>query len=139
MRSLSTEERPALMAAADDEQRHDHDSTHEHGLNWGELLRVVFVAVAAAAVWFRWYEPFPAFSIIGITATLIGGWPIFSEAVENSLERRMTMELSMTIALVAALLIREFFTALIITLFVLAAEILEGMTVSRGRKAIGAL
>ena len=50
----------------------------------------------------------------------------------------MTMELSMTLALLAALVIREFFTALIITLFVLVAEILEGLTVSRGRKAIAA-
>ena len=48
----------------------------------------------------------------------------------------MTMELSMSIAIVAAAAISEFFTALIITLFVLVAEVLEGMTVSRGRRAI---
>ena len=51
----------------------------------------------------------------------------------------MTMELSMTIALLAALLIGEFFTALIITVFVLVAEVLEGLTVNRGRRAIGDL
>ena len=38
----------------------------------------------------------------------------------------------MAIASVAALAIREIFTALIITLFVLLAEILEGLTVGRG-------
>src|ERR1022692_4134893 len=48
----------------------------------------------------------------------------------------MTMELSMTIALASALAIGEFFTALVITAFVLAAEILEGLTVDRGRRAI---
>jgi heavy metal translocating P-type ATPase len=112
---------------------------HGQSVEWVELARVVFVAVAAAAVWFRWYEPFPAFSVIGIFATLLGGWPIFREAFENIIERRMTMELSMTIALVAALLIREFFTSLIITLFVLVAEILESLTVGRGRKAIRSL
>src|SRR5260370_42149227 len=48
----------------------------------------------------------------------------------------MTMELSMTIALVSALAIGEFFTALVITAFVLAAEVLEGLTVGRGRRAI---
>src|SRR6202035_4167882 len=42
----------------------------------------------------------------------------------------------MTIALLAALLIGQFFTALVITAFVLAAEVLEGMTVGRGRRAI---
>ena len=74
--------------------------------------------------------------MIGVVATLIGGYPIFKEALENILDRRMTMELSMTIALVSALAIGEFFTALVITAFVLAAEILEGLTVGRGRRAI---
>ena len=101
-----------------------------------EVLRVVFVTLAATAVWFRLWEPIAKVSIIGLAATLIGGYPIFKEAFENILERRMTMELSMTIALVSALAIGEFFTALVITAFVLAAEILEGLTVGRGRKAI---
>jgi Cd2+/Zn2+-exporting ATPase/Cu+-exporting ATPase len=70
---------------------------------------------------------------------LIGGYPIFREAFENVLERRMTMELSMTIALVAALIVGEFFTAVVIVFFVLIAEWLEGLTVERGRKAIGDL
>ncbi|WP_206110742.1 heavy metal translocating P-type ATPase [Pannonibacter phragmitetus] len=82
------------------------------------------------------WEPFAAFSVIGVAGLLIGGWPIFKEAFENIVERRMTMELSMTIAIVAAAAIGEFLTALIITLFVLVAEVLEGMTVGRGRKAI---
>jgi cation transport ATPase len=72
---------------------------------------------------------------IGVICTVAGGFPIFHEAYENITQRRMTMELSMAIAIVAALAIREIFTALVITLFVLAAEILEGLTVGRGRKA----
>src|ERR1700752_2159025 len=112
----------------------EHD--HEHVFQIIEVLRVVFVALAAAAVWFHLWEPFHRISVIGLVATLIGGYPIFKEAFENILERRMTMELSMTIALVSALAICEFFTALVITAFVLAAEILEGLTVGRGRRAI---
>lgn len=104
-----------------------------------ELLRVALVVAAAAAVWFHWWEPFPQFSLIGVAATLIGGFPIFKEAFENVLERRMTMELSMTIALLAALSIGQAFTALVITAFVLVAEILEHLTVARGRAAIGDL
>jgi heavy metal translocating P-type ATPase len=118
------------------EHGHAHNQEHEHGFEIAELLRVLFVAAAAAAVWFRLWEPFPHLSVIGLAATLIGGFPIFKEAFENILERRMTMELSMTIALVSALAIGEFFTALVITAFVLAAEILEGLTVGRGRRAI---
>lgn len=104
-----------------------------------ELARVGLVVVAAVIVWFHWWEPFAQFSVIGIVVTLVGGYPIFKEAFENILERRMTMELSMTIALLAALSIGQAFTALVITAFVLAAEILEHLTVSRGREAIGDL
>ena len=112
----------------------EHD--HEHGFEIVEVLRVIFVAVAAAAVWFHLWEPFHRVSVIGLAATLIGGYPIFKEAFENIVERRMTMELSMTIALASALAIGEFFTALVILAFVLGAEILEGLTVGRGRRAI---
>src|ERR1700719_4138668 len=101
-----------------------------------ELVRIGFVVLAAAAVWFRVWEPVAGVSVIGLVGTIGGGWPIFHEAWENLRERRMTMELSMTIALVAALVIGEFFTALVITAFVLAAEVLEGLTVGRGRRAI---
>jgi Cu+-exporting ATPase len=101
-----------------------------------ELARIGFVALAAAAVWFRAWEPFARVSVIGVVGTIGGGWPIFHEAWENLRDRRMTMELSMTIALVAALVIGEFFTVLVITAFVLAAEVLEGLTVGRGRRAI---
>src|ERR1700679_2021010 len=121
-------------------QGHQHNDEehgdHEHGFEIVEVLRVAFVALAAAAVWFHIWEPLHRVSVIGLVPTLIGGYPIFKEAFENILERRMTMELSMTIALVSALAIGEFFTALVITAFVLAAEILEGLTVGRGRRAI---
>jgi P-type Cu+ transporter len=57
---------------------------------------VLFVSLAAAVVWFHLWEPFHKFSVIGLVATLIGGYPIFKEAFENIIERRMTMELSIT-------------------------------------------
>jgi cation transport ATPase len=102
----------------------------------GEIYRVAFVAVAAAALWFLGKTPNPYITAIGVICTLVGGFPIFAEAYENITQRRMTMERSMAIAIVAALAIREIFTALVITLFVLGAEILEGLTVGRGRRAI---
>jgi Cd2+/Zn2+-exporting ATPase/Cu+-exporting ATPase len=114
---------------------HDHHA-HEHAFDVVEALRIGAVALAAIAVWFLWWEPWTRVSLIGVAGLLVGGWPIYKEALENLLARRMTMELSMTIAIVAAAAIGAFFTALIITLFVLVAEVLEGMTVSRGRRAI---
>jgi Cd2+/Zn2+-exporting ATPase/Cu+-exporting ATPase len=121
-----------------DDLHPEHEDAHEdgHALEWPEVLRIALVAVAASAVWWRVWEPLPRISLIGVAGLLIGGWPIFKEALENLFAKRMTMELSMSIAIIAAAAISEFFTALIITLFVLVAEVLEGMTVSRGRRAI---
>jgi heavy metal translocating P-type ATPase len=117
---------------AGDEEDHDH----RHALNWREINRVLFVAAAAGAIWFLQGASNPYITSIGVACSLVGGFPIFHEAYENITQRRMTMELSMAIAIVAALAIREIFTALIITMFVLVAEILEGLTVGRGRQAI---
>jgi len=114
----------------------ESEQEHAHALNWRELNRVFFVAAAAAAIWFLRGEKNAYIIGIGVACALAGAFPIFAEAFENILQRRMTMELSMAIAVAAALLIREVFTALVITLFVLVAEILEGLTVGRGRKAI---
>ena len=114
----------------------DHEGGHEHALNWREINRVLFVAAAAGAIWFLGGAQNPYITGIGVICAVVGGFPIFHEAYENIVQRRMTMELSMAIAIVAALAIREIFTALIITLFVLVAEILEGLTVGRGRTAI---
>ena len=109
---------------------------HEHSIARRDLYRIVFVAVAAASLWFLKTTPTPVYVSIGVLCAAVGGYPIFREAIENILERRMTMELSMTIAILAALAIREVFTALVITLFVLVAEVLECLTVGRGRRAI---
>lgn len=120
-----------------DDDHHDHDGhDHDHAFEWPEMLRIALVAAAAVCVGWHVWEPFRALSLIGVIGLAVGGWPIFKEALENLLAKRMTMELSMSIAIIAAAAISEFFTALVITLFVLVAEVLEGMTVSRGRRAI---
>ena len=114
---------------------HDHSEDHhdhEHAVSWREINRVLFVAAAAGAVWFLHGGSNPYLTALGVLCTLVGGFPIFHEAYENIVQRRMTMELSMAIAIVAALAIREIFTALVITLFVLIAEILEGLPSAAG-------
>src|SRR2546425_10149849 len=115
-------------------QADEHDQAHT--MEWPDALRIATVALGAVAVWFHLWEPLRSVSVIGVLGLLIGGWPIVTEAAENALARRMTMELSMTLAIVAAAAISEYFTALVITLFVLVAEVLEDMTMSRGRRAI---
>ena len=142
-RTLADAAEARTTASAAQTQRCDHadddpDRGHGHDqpLVWLEAARIAVVAIAAAATWLLVSEPFPAAGLIGGAGLLIGGWPILKEAFESLVARRMTMELSMTIAIVAAAAIGQFFTALVITLFVLVAEVLEGLTVGRGRRAI---
>src|SRR6266478_4779236 len=134
--ALSNRPTPADHANPHQPEHDGDDHEQGHALEWRDVGRIAVVAVATAAVGFRVWEPLQGMSILGVLGLLIGGWPIVKEAAENAFARRMTMELSMTIAIVAAAAISEFFTALVITLFVLVAEVLEGMTVARGRRAI---
>jgi heavy metal translocating P-type ATPase len=112
----------------------DHD--HDHQTSSGEYVRLGLLGIIVAASLTGWWRPFMNRDWLAFAGTVIGGFPIYKEAWENLLKRRMTMELSMTIALLAALAIGQFFTALVIAFFVLFAELLEGYTVGGGRRAI---
>ena len=123
-----------------DHSHFDHQDEHRHAdepkAGVAEYARLVLMAVVIVASLIGWWKPLMNRDWLAFVATLIGGFPIFEEAWENVRKRRMTMELSMTIALVAALCIGQFFTALVIAFFVLFAELLEGYTVGGGRRAI---
>jgi len=101
-----------------------------------ELFRLAAMALALVVSRSAVLTPFLPFDVVALAATLLGGFPMFREAYEAVRERRMTMELSMTIAVVATLVIGQFFTGLVITFFVIFAELLEHLTVSRGRSVI---
>ena len=74
--------------------------------------------------------------VASVAGLVLGCWPIVRAALDDIRARRMSMELSMLLAIVAAALIGEWVTALVITAFVLAAEILEDLTMDRGRDAL---
>jgi len=113
------------------------ESSHaEHFVTTTDWLRIASVGASALVIALLRPQLSVQTAITAI-ALAVGGFPMFEEAWENVVQRRMTMELSMALAIVAAAIIREFVTALLITLFVLVAEILEHMTVDRGRRAIG--
>src|SRR5215831_15675014 len=117
-------------------EKHDNSAGHE---DVAHIVDYVRLGVMAAVIVFSltdWLKHFMTRDWLAFAATLVGGWPIYKEAWENIRKRRMTMELSMSIALVAALCIGQFFTALVIAFFVLFAELVESYTVGGGRRAI---
>jgi len=116
-----------------------HDQGREHSVTAGEYVRLALMALVVVASLTGWWRHWMLRDWLAFTATLVGGFPIFKEAWENLRKRHMTMELSMTLALVAALCIGQFLTALVIAFFVLFAEMVEGYTVGSGRRAIQTL
>ena len=116
---------------------HDHEGhDHDHQTGTADYLRLGLMGIIVVASLTGWWRPFMNRDWLAFAGTVIGGFPIYKEAWENLRKRRMTMELSMTIALLAALAIGQFFTAIVIAFFVLFAELLEGYTVGGGRRAI---
>jgi len=122
--------------AHDRDDAHEHGDEHEHAARAVEYLRLGLMGLVIVASLTGWWRHWMLRDWLACTATLVGGFPIFKEAWENLRKRRMTMELSMTLALVAALCIGQFLTALVIAFFVLFAEMIEGYTVGSGRRAI---
>jgi P-type Cu+ transporter len=103
-----------------------------------EWLRIVGAGVSILLVWLGVLSETAALTL-GVGTVLLCGYPMFKEALSSVLKRRMTMELSMSIAIIAALVVAEVFTAQVIVFFVLIAEELEHMTVERGRNSISSL
>jgi len=131
---------PHTHAQVHDHDEHNHEGhDHDHQTGTAEYIRLGLMGIIVVASLTGWWRPFMNRDWLAFAGTVIGGFPIYQEAWENLRKRRMTMELSMTIALLSALAIGQFFTAIVIAFFVLFAESLEGYTVGGGRRAIGKL
>jgi cation transport ATPase len=107
---LRTAQSAAISEPFEPKANNPSAEAEQHPLAWQEVVRIAFVAIAAAVAWFLGPNLNLALVLAGVACAIVGGYPIFHEAIENILERRMTMELSMAIAILAALAIREVFT-----------------------------
>lgn len=101
-----------------------------------DLARIAVVAACAIATAALPAWPLERVPLVALVGLVAGLWPILHEAFEDLRARRMSMELSMLLAIAAAAAIGEWVTALIIAAFVLAAEILEDLSMDRGREAL---
>ncbi len=107
-------------------------------IDTGDLLRVGALIVTTILVWVIEQAPWPRWIAIAVACggLILGCWPIVREALEDLHARRMSMELSMLLAIAAAAAVGELVTSLLITVFVLVAEILEDLSMDRGRDAL---
>ena len=107
-------------------------------IEWADIVRIVVVGMAALGAWIASAAGTPGWVVgaVGAVALAVGCWPILVEAAGDLRERRMSMELSMLLAIVAAAVIGEWVTALAVTVFALCAEVLEDLSMDRGRDAL---
>ena len=110
-----------------------HEQVH---FFYKDIIRVVAIALALLLSRLQVWHLIAGFDFIAIIAIVIGGFPMFKESYESILKRRMTMELSMSLAVIATMLIQQYFTGLVFTFFVLIAERLEHLLVAKGRNVI---
>ena len=107
-------------------------------IEWTDVVRIVLVGLAALGAWIASAAGTPGWAVgaVGAVTLAVGCWPIIVEAAGDLRERRMSMELSMLLAIVAAAVIGEWVTALAVTVFALCAEVLEELSMDRGRDAL---
>jgi P-type Cu+ transporter len=99
-------------------------------------IRLVLMGVAALFSYLGFWRTFLPYDVIAITATLIGGFPVFVETFHALSHRSINMEVSMTVAIVASLLVSQFTAAVVVTFFVLLSEFIESYAVDKGRATI---
>src|SRR5205807_5971835 len=76
---------------------------------------------------------------VAIGATLVGGYPVFIETFHSLRQRSINMEVSLTVAIVASLLVGQFTAAVVVAFFVLLSEFIEAYAVDKGRPTIAKL
>src|SRR5487761_1014346 len=88
-----------------------------------ELTRLGLMGIAVLLSWIGIWRALTPIDFIAITATLVGGYPVY-------------MEVSMAVAIFASLAVGQFTVAVVITFFVLLSEYIETYAVDKGRQTI---
>jgi Cd2+/Zn2+-exporting ATPase/Cu+-exporting ATPase len=108
-------------------------------LGWtiaGIFAFVLFVVVAGEWLglfeWFNRVIPWP----LAAALILISGWGIFRSVVRAAWQRRILSHTLMTIGVVAAALVGEWATALVVVFFMRVGDAVESFTAGQARRAV---
>src|SRR5712691_11911077 len=104
--------------------------------NRKDEIRLVLMGVAALVSYLGLLHDITPIDVVAIGASLIGGYPVFVETFHALRHRSINMEVSMTVAIVASLLVAQFTAAVVVTFFVLLSEFIESYAVDKGRATI---
>ncbi len=104
--------------------------------NREDEIRLSLMGLAALFRYLGFWRSFSSIDFVAIGATLVGGYPVFVETFHSLRHRSINMEVSMTVAIVASLLVGQFTAAVVVTFFVLLSEFIEAYAVDKGRATI---
>ncbi len=104
--------------------------------NREDEIRLSLMGLAALFSYLGLWRSFSPIDFVAIGATLVGGYPVFVETFHSLRHRSINMEVSMTVAIIASLLVGQFTAAVVVTFFVLLSEFIEAYAVDKGRATI---
>ena len=105
------------------------------------LLGIVFGAVLFIVVVGEWLGLFETLTErvpwpIGLAIVLIAGYPVFRNVVRAAFKRQIISHTLMSLGVLAALLVGQWATAVVVVFFMRVGEYAEGFTTERARRAV---
>src|SRR5712692_4508796 len=97
----------------------------EDGNTRTDVVRLSIMAVAAVLSWIGIWRQLLPIDVVGIAATVLGGYPVYKETFNALRHGHINMEVSMAVAIVASLIVRQFTVSVVITFFALFSEYIE--------------
>src|SRR6266436_3590005 len=128
--SVSKDELPVVGGVRDPHYTESRPKTRKNE------IRLVLMGVAALVSYLGLLRGIVPIDVVAIGASLVGGYPVFVETFRALRHRSINMEVSMTVAIVASLLVAQFTAAVVVTFFVLLSEFIEAYAVAKGRATI---
>ncbi len=105
------------------------------------LMGIVFglvLFIVIAGEWLGLFDtltgwiPFP----VGVLLVLLAGFPAFRNVIRAALNRQIISHTLMSLGVLAALVVGEWVTALVVVFFMRIGDYVEGFTASRARRAV---
>lgn len=132
---------PGCTECACIEPRHAEKSASTFRRSVLTLLAAVFGAVLLVVFLCEWLGLLDAYIervpwYAGVTVAIIFGYPVFRSVARAALKRRVTSHTLMTVGLVAALVIGQWATAILIIFFMRLGDYVERFTKERAHHAI---
>ena len=115
--------------------------TRAFGRSVSRLFGVLVLAILAMVVAGEWLGAFDWLTArlpwpVGLAAVLIGGFPAFRNVVRAALRRQVIAHTLMTVGVVAAMLVGEWATALVVVVLMRVGDYVERFTASHARSAV---